>query len=130
VPCNKLSKISGDGSCLTYCLPSMRSLSISISNRVYEASGREDIERPRSRRKRLKRDIATAQVESTLTGLASLMSLIKTLQNFAPHCYCSRADLPPPSDWGVEKLLQHMCSSTENMGVHHGGQYHKVHSKR
>ncbi|KAI0133709.1 hypothetical protein BJ170DRAFT_174211 [Xylariales sp. AK1849] len=117
--CNELSKIDWDDQGLAESLQSVRSLSVSTSNRVSRSNEDEDKDeygddatndRPRSRRSNHDEDIAIAQDESNFTGLASLFQLLKQLESFEMHYFLLPGALRRlrPIDWCHERLLEHI----------------------
>ncbi|KFY79367.1 hypothetical protein V499_01631 [Pseudogymnoascus sp. VKM F-103] len=121
LPCNALSKVDWDDEGLTESLSSMRSLSISLSNRVSKFDEDEDghviTDNRTTRRSRRnhhnEEDVSIAQDERNFTGLASLFQLLKNLKSFELHYFRLRGELqglPLPMDWCHERLLQHLVT--------------------
>lgn len=85
LPCNALSGVDWDGEGLTESLSSMRSLSISLSNRVSKFDEDEDrhviTDNGTTRRSRIyhhdDEDVSIARDERNFTGLASLFQLFE-----------------------------------------------------
>lgn len=121
LPCNELSKVDWDGEGLTESLSSMRSLSISLSNRVSKFDEDEDghaitdngTTRQSRRNHHDKEDVSIAQHERNFTGLASLFQLLNNLESFELHYFRLRGEiqgLPSPMDWCHERLLQRLVT--------------------
>ncbi|OBT78227.1 hypothetical protein VF21_03016 [Pseudogymnoascus sp. 05NY08] len=121
LPSNALSKVDWDSEGLTESLSSMRSFSISLSNRVFKFDEDEyghviadnGTTRGSQRNHHDGEDVSIAQYERNFTGLASLFQLLKNLESFELHYFRLRGELqglPSPRDWCHERLLQHLVT--------------------
>ena len=114
LPCDVLAKFDWDAPGLSKSLSSVRALSISLSNRVFETDefGDEDGRGVDPDEGHLYQDISIAQDESNFTGLANLLQLLPQLKSIDWHYFRLRGELqhlsPHSPERRPERLLQHI----------------------
>ena len=125
--CNELGSIDFDHKGLSISLASLKSLSLSFSEKIIFNSKR-DAEQSRDPDEntawdevgegRDEDDIkAEAADEGNFIGLAKLLQLCSQLENLELHQYLLGQELVPPADMYHERLLQRAAEMTPNMNV-------------